>query len=438
MKKILSTSLAAAMLLGMSTTSFAAIGDVTEANFILDGTNIELYEYNGTEGMYLPVSFATANSETDGLQPTGYGDDYGVLVNLDGMEDRDIDRLRAYANWDLGEDTIVELELEKAKYGDLQTVSYTYTYAVLAETNNTGGGTPAAPVAAKYVKADSTTATPTYTDNVDLAKKVTATTDADFSATAAGTDVTGTELVGTSVANKEAVSEGYQYMIKFNTEDSTTTSIADIAGKITIATSKSKADDNFDLIGGAGEAYVVIGGEASNSGTTWYPHGKVPDTVENIGGEFEGDLEDLEFFGGDVIFTVDTANQSTRLNLATSASFNSEFAAMYPYANLDFYKFSAEPSFNRTGELTFYVDASDSVPYIYEVTEDGAVETNAVYDEDYEAYVLKTRTLGNYVISDVELVAAETEEPTVEEPTVDEPTTEAPTTEVKPNPSTGR
>ena len=41
---------------------------------------------------------------------------------------------------------------------------------------------------------------------------------------------------------------------------------------------------------------------------------------------------------------------------------------------------------------------------IYEVTEDGAKEIKGLkWDEDYEAWTFKTRTLKSYAISDVEL-----------------------------------
>ena len=66
---------------------------------------------------------------------------------------------------------------------------------------------------------------------------------------------------------------------------------------------------------------------------------------------------------------------------------------MYDYANIDFVNFEFEPSFNKNGTA-----------YIYEVTADGAKEIKGLkWDEDYEAWTFKTRTLGSYAISDVEL-----------------------------------
>ena len=74
---------------------------------------------------------------------------------------------------------------------------------------------------------------------------------------------------------------------------------------------------------------------------------------------------------------------------------------MYDYANIDFINFVKTPSFNKNGTVYIYADED---AYIYEVTADGAKEIKGLkWDEDYEAWTFKTRTLGSYAISDVEL-----------------------------------
>ena len=99
---------------------------------------------------------------------------------------------------------------------------------------------------------------------------------------------------------------------------------------------------------------------------------------------------------------------------------------MYDYANIDFVNFEGKPSFNKTGTLYIYA-AEDS--FIYEVTKDGAKAIKAEWDEDYEAWTFKTRTLGSYAISDVEL----------DEKTVTEDKNESSKPETgKENPDTGR
>ncbi len=339
MKKILSLALAAAMVAGMATTVFAdpalidydkammSSWDEDLADYAVMMDTDSLFVYDDDEGFLA----------TDPAEITTYGDKYGIAIEFhDLLEDRDQDRYDAYAEWELGESLVSDLQIEYAKGPN-----------------------------------------------------------------------------------------GYQYFVTFEVESSTTTARTDIAGFITVADTRSDADDNMDV-----DSYFEIGGMAENS-KIYYPYDEdgMPAGASYM---FEGDLEDIEFFDGDVIYTVDTANQNTKLNLATSSSFQSDFAAMYPEANLDFFKWSATPSFNRTGELVFYVDAEQDL-YFYEVTEDGAKETAAEYDEEYEAFVLRTRTLGNYVISDMELDTEMADEPVEEEA----PTEEAPE-DVKPNPGTGR
>ena len=130
-------------------------------------------------------------------------------------------------------------------------------------------------------------------------------------------------------------------------------------------------------------------------------------------------------FGDEAEFEVDVTGQG-KLNLAWNTDFNKEFAAMYDYANIDFLTFEYTPSFNKTGTLYLYAPED---AFIYEVTADGAKEIKGLaWDEDYEAWTFKTRKLGAYAISDVEL----------DEKTVTEDNTSSTTDGGKTNPDTGR
>ena len=71
------------------------------------------------------------------------------------------------------------------------------------------------------------------------------------------------------------------------------------------------------------------------------------------------------------------------------------------YANIDFITFEFEPSFNKIGQVWIYADED---AFIYKKGAEGAEKINGLeWDEDYEAWTFKTRELGAYVISDVEL-----------------------------------
>ena len=125
---------------------------------------------------------------------------------------------------------------------------------------------------------------------------------------------------------------------------------------------------------------------------------KAPVKFEN-GGVKINDVVNATF-GDEAEFEVDVTGQG-KLNLAWNTDFNKEFAGMYDYANIDFLTFEYAPSFNKTG--TFYLYADEDA-FVYEVTADGAKEIKGLkWDEDYEAWTFKTRSLGAYVISDKEL-----------------------------------
>ena len=176
-----------------------------------------------------------------------------------------------------------------------------------------------------------------------------------------------------------------------------TNKVEDLAGEIRVGRSKSAAKKSpftFDLE----LSYYADNTLTGTSARPW-------DGGELISGETgivsfdkeEGEI-DIEF--EDVAtFTVDISGQG-KLNLAWNTSFNKEFGAMYDYANLTFVNFEGTPSFNKNGTLMVYAEPDT---FFYEVTEDGAKKVDAEYDEDYEAWVLTTRTLSSYVISDVEL-----------------------------------
>ena len=111
----------------------------------------------------------------------------------------------------------------------------------------------------------------------------------------------------------------------------------------------------------------------------------------------EGEI-DIEF-GDQAMFTVDVTGQG-KLNLTWNTTFDKEFAAKYDYANLDFINFEGEPSFNKTGD--FYIFADEDA-FIYRKGAEGVEAVNAEWDEDMDAWRIRTRKLDSFVISDVEL-----------------------------------
>lgn len=189
--------------------------------------------------------------------------------------------------------------------------------------------------------------------------------------------------------------DGYTYWIKIDTKEDKTTKLLDLAGTLTIGTSRSKAED--------GKVYNL---DTTMSNRT-DPYNVVDEiTIEaNSNGavKFDEDAEDVVIYFGDneaAWYEFDARGQSA-LNFEWNMDFNREIADLFPNANIDFISWVAEPSTNRTGTLYITADADS---YIYEVTEDGVKEVaNAKYNEDEEAWEIRTRKLTAYAISDREL-----------------------------------
>lgn len=198
---------------------------------------------------------------------------------------------------------------------------------------------------------------------------------------------------------KTTSSAQYEYWVKISTKSSATTKDIDVVGKISVGTSKSSAEKDGELT----VDFTLTNANTSDPDS----YTDREDDVYIEPGEpavvsFADDASD-EFtveFGDDAYFVFNARGQG-KLNLAYNTKYNREFAYDYDDANIDFINFEGEPTTNRTGTLYIYAD-EDS--YIYEVTSKGAKKINgAYYDDDEEAWVIRTRNLTSYAISDKKL-----------------------------------
>ena len=197
---------------------------------------------------------------------------------------------------------------------------------------------------------------------------------------------------------KAETKKEYRYVIELQLKDSTSTASKDFFGEMYVGRTSNGAKDERAL-----SFNLTVSNDKDDQTDADYFEVK---GKENWVIDFDdSDVCDIEFMSENgntsyALFTVDASGQGKE-NVGFSVKYNSEIAAKYPEANLEFIKFTATPTFNRTGELWIYAD-EDS--YIYEVTADGLKEIkNAEYDESAEAWYIKTRTLKSYVTSDVEL-----------------------------------
>ena len=215
----------------------------------------------------------------------------------------------------------------------------------------------------------------------------------------------------------------YIYSVVVTVPENNGDKVLDLVGKVSVGRTTTSARNAKFSVSVATE-FAPDGTKVNYPSTTNFDGGILDAGVTGIV-SFDKTADEIDIeFGEQALFTVDVTGQG-KLNLAWNTKFNKEFAAMYDYANLDFLTFEGEPAFNRTGDFYIYADED---AFVYEVTADGAKALDATWDEDYEAWKFRTRSLTSYVISDVEL----------DEKTVTEDNTSSTTDGGKENPDTGR
>ena len=92
------------------------------------------------------------------------------------------------------------------------------------------------------------------------------------------------------------------------------------------------------------------------------------------------------------------------LYLGFNSKANKDISTEYEDADLTFFNFPGRPEFDFTGEMTVILPDEEIEYYLYSINADGEISAvNADLNEDGDALVFKTRTLGSYVLSDQEL-----------------------------------
>ncbi len=187
----------------------------------------------------------------------------------------------------------------------------------------------------------------------------------------------------------------YAYAVTFTLPESGEIKTSDLAGKITVYEKSGQLKDDY-----SDKEYITLS-FGSEYGYKEEKFDKVADwdDVEVVDFDECDDVETMTF-GDNFEFEVNLSGQD-KLNLKWDEEFNKEFAAKYDYANIDFINFVKTPSFNKNGTAYIFAEKDE---FVYEVTEDGAKAIAGLeWDEDYDAWTFKTRTLKSYAISDVEL-----------------------------------
>ncbi len=223
----------------------------------------------------------------------------------------------------------------------------------------------------------------------------------------------------------------YFYFIEIKVAAKEATSDSDIIATLEINKSKKGDDKAAD---GKGLNYKVKDLQVDISTNVGYENSYLDsgldnqlmvegDSVEELEPEtyyllkYDYDEETELTFGlepNEGTFTVDVSGQGKNL-IWFDTLLNDAIADANPDAKIFALNFN-NVKFNRTGEFTY---EAEDMEYAYQLMADGSLKLIGEFDG--EEVTFKTRVLGQYLFSDVELTAAPAavEEPTVEVPTVD-------------------
>ncbi|MFV0496885.1 MAG: coiled-coil domain-containing protein [Candidatus Fimivivens sp.] len=188
----------------------------------------------------------------------------------------------------------------------------------------------------------------------------------------------------------------YIYCLAIKIKQGSSTQNRDVFGTVKLRKSGSdgfefSTDINLEV--GYTSASNSDAGEGTITSTpTTFKEGDGFDAEEDFTFYFEDDSNSY--------FMVDTNSQGS-IVLSFDTEPDDDLFNDYPDANLWFYN-GNYASFNRVGDL--FLSFPEDNGYVYEVSKSGRLtRINPEYDEYEEAYQIRTRTLGRYVISETRL-----------------------------------
>lgn len=184
------------------------------------------------------------------------------------------------------------------------------------------------------------------------------------------------------------IAQKYLYFVAVTLKDNGAVKDSDISGTIELRKSGSFDYEDMSL-----EVDMAISFPTADDNTI-----TTDLQVFSEGNGFDGDSEEELRFAADEdsYFVVNTIGQKEIL-LSMNTDFDAKIAEKHPNANLDFFNGNGG-TFNKTG--TLYL-AADKDSFVYRINDNGTMSVlQPEYDSYEEAFAIRTRTLGRYVISD--------------------------------------
>ena len=140
-------------------------------------------------------------------------------------------------------------------------------------------------------------------------------------------------------------------------------------------------------------------------------------TVDSDGGLVVFDDEDakyttFEFDNLDSLSVAGKMSKQDAVNMYLDTAVTDEIKALMKKnedVDFDVVDFRGAPEFDFTQEVTYYIDDEDVEYFVYEIVDGKPVAVKAKLNDDKDALVWKTRTLGTYIVTDDEIKAAAAE-----------------------------
>ncbi|HWP50190.1 MAG TPA: hypothetical protein VN626_00700, partial [Clostridia bacterium] len=193
----------------------------------------------------------------------------------------------------------------------------------------------------------------------------------------------------------------YFLAITTKTRSATTTAVNDVYGTVKLRKTTGDDEYRFDY----DDVFLDIDFEVGYTAPEDSNVIPVTPALFEPGEDFdEYDDETFDFEADSYSYIVVNTNNQKKIVLGMDTDYDDDIADKYPNANLDFFNGNGA-TFNKLGYLYLYADNSN---YIYSVESNNSLKKiNASYDSYEDCFVIRTRTLGRYVISDTKLNVAE-------------------------------
>ncbi len=211
---------------------------------------------------------------------------------------------------------------------------------------------------------------------------------------------------GSEISDITFVNDKYCYFlaIKTKSKSSTTTATNDVDGTISLKKTSGNTADKFDYDDDVEIDVNFEVGYTQPDDSNTIP--KTPALFKPDEDFDEDSEENFDFEADDNSFFVVNTNSQKKLVLGMDNEYDDDIAELYPEAELYFFNGNGG-RFNKIGYLHIYDD--DLYKYAYSVNDNGKLESVKVTHED-DCLVIRTRTIGRYVLSDVKLKIDEPDE----------------------------